>query len=1052
MRPKPTSQLVLAVAVLLLLAGPGPALSSGAPAPLDSSLDHQAGYWNTTFTDTASNSLDLSVFYPAREAGENTTKDVSAAPYPLMVIVNQPEIGPAFRYWRSYGEHLSQRGYTLAILDLAPYDAGDADQYDEMANATLDAIDEIADQADTSGSKLYGMVNTSAVAVAGHGQGAYVALLAAGTDDGGRLHATASMALRTPPGPAPTWGFMGPMEIPVVFLEVSTGTGQHANDALEAKASGYVSLLNIQGGNFSQFMDNSTLENDGDPEATINHTTQLDLVRRYLLAFLDFHLKHDALAASRLYGSQAAADLEDGTLLEWRYGVLDQGVEAIAPAEGARLPTGPLDICATVTNVGPFPMPLRNVTLEVARVLPGPVYQTVFGPLNRSVSAQSVGATGTVSWTPVLTVYGEYVAFFRMNDPDHNLTNNRVQSAFSVVPLMAPTIEHDPPASLELGRPYNLTCRLDAPSGIVDAFINFSDVDGFRSDLPLVEDPVSGDHYVNIPAPTSLGQVSYKIHAKAGNGASNVTNPYYIAVVDTTPPTIEHTQVWTHLPVMSEVELNATVTDAGGIDQVRLLYSDPSAGFRNVSCGRDGDLWFYPVVLGPGSGDMVYSFYALDSWGNEARTGDYIITLVDDEPPVIEPVTPDPVEMGDDLMLEARVTEVSVLTGVWVTYTRPGSAEEVNGTPDVLGDVYRLTVTNLTRAGTLTYAWWARDINGQTSTTGQLEVAIRDTVAPVISDVASGDAVVGSEPWVQARVEDAGGVASVTLEYTDVLGVEGSTAMTEVLPNVYEARIPSQSMGGAVTYVIVAKDPSDNRADTGERTMVVRDIEPPVISHTPPQDLVEGQELTFEAEVTDNVGVAEVWLYLRLSATASYRRLAMDNLEGDVYAYILEEGELAQPNVLYYFEAEDLPPSSNQVREPPGAPSTIFMLNVTERQMRLYGTVRASGGDPIEGAEVSLVGHDDPLTTGEDGAYEFSGLTSGPYILEVRADGFEGVSTNLVLSAETGDRELDVTLVPKRSTDGDGEDLPWTMMAALAIFAVVAILVLVTLRSMSRKG
>ncbi len=1051
MRSLPTSLVAVLVVAALMLPAPGMMWASGNPAPMDSNPDHQAGFLNTTFTDSASSSLDMTMFYPARTAGEDTIKDVSGAPYPGLLVVHDPTVGPTWTYWRSYGEHLSRRGYVVGLLDLEPYDGSTATDYDAMVNATLDAIEHIAVLDDTSGTNMYGMVNLSAMSVLGFGPGAAVALRAVLRDASDLVHGVIGIRMAQLEQGTGTihWG-TGGMDIPVMFLESSLDDTRNAEEAFDQKANGYVSLMNIDGANHTQFLDNSSVDSIS-PPADINHTDQLVLAKKYILAFLDFHMKGDTLAGSKIYGSQAAADLADGTLTDWRHGVLDQSIDAVNPTEGASFPDGPVAICATVSNVGPFPMPLRNVTLEVARVLPGPAYQTVFGPINRTVPAQTLGAETTVTWTPTLTVYGDYVAFLKMDDPDHNASNDRVQRGFSIVPLLRPTIDHDPPDSLELGEVYNLTCRIVSPSGIAEAHVNYSDEEGFRQELTLTEHPVTGDHYVHLPAPRSLGQVNYKIFAKATNGATNLTNPFYVAVVDTTPPRIEHSPPSTQLPVLSQVELNATVTDAGGIDKVHLLYTEPATGFHNVTCGRVGDLWFYPVILGPVGGMMEYSWYAVDTWGNDVTSPNYSIELVDDEPPVIVPVPPDPVELGEDVLLEARVTDSSLLEGVWVLLTRPGEDGEVNATPAFVNDLYRYTVTNLTAAGTLTYSWWARDMNGHTTTTGDLTVDVRDTTPPEISDIATGDAEVGKQPWVQANVLDAAGLDSVTLTYVDVGGTPGSIAMEEVLPDIYEARIPQQPMGGAISYRIVAVDPSGNQADSGDRTMVVRDLEPPVIVHVPPQDLVEGQEVTFEAEVTDNVGVAEVWLYLRLSSTASYRRLAMENVDGDVYGYTLAQGELLHPNVMYYFEAEDMPPSSNLVTDPDGAPAVSYLLNVTERLLRLNGTVKASGGDPIKGATVSLVGVGSSVTTDEEGRYEFTDLLSGPYIFEVTAEGYEGMSTNLILSAESGDRQLDVTLVPKVSSDGDDEGLPWTLVAALVIFGVIAIIIIIALRAGARR-
>lgn len=1050
MRSSSTSPLTVIALAFLLVFGTGLVMASEVPGPFESTVDHEAGYLNTTFTDSASNKLGITVFYPAQTEGENTTKDVSSAPYPLLLIIHHPGVRPPITYFGSYGEHLSKRGYVVALLDLGP-DQGASTDWDALVNSSLDALDHIADEDGTSGSNLYGMVDTSATTVLGHGRGGWIVMKAAQRDTEDRVHGVATIRLDKKPSAGSGEYWTEDMEIPVLLIEGSIGASVDSTDAFDQKPSGHISYVNIAGANFTQFTDDASFPWN-EPPASINHSDQMNLTKKYLLAFLDYHQKGDHLAASQLYGNEAAADLEDGTLADWRYGVLDQSVVMVNPSPDAVVPPGPLPICATVSNMGPFPMASRNVTLEVAKVVPGVrAFQWVYGPENRTTVAMPEGGDDTLQWTPTLVAYGDYVAFISMDDPDHNSTNDRAQLPFTVAPLFPPTIEHVPPTFLELGEVYNLTCRLQATSTIAEAFVDYGDEDGFRHELPLLEDPVSGDFYVHLPAPVTTGQVNYKIHVRAGNGAWNITNPYYIPVLDTTPPTIEHTPPWTQLPVLSTVELNSTVSDLGGIDEVRLLYSEPSTGFHSVMCGRQGDQWFYPVVLGPMSGTMVYSWQATDTWGNSADSPTFRVVIEDEGPPLIEPVPSDPIELGDDVVLEAKVTDDSLLDEVWVTYKRPGETEEVNGTPEALGILYRLTVVNLTSPGTLTYNWWARDVNGLTTTSGDLEVEILDTVPPEISDIAWGDAIVGLHPWVQAEVSDEGGLVSVVVEYIDVFGAEHSVEMEEVLPDIFQASLTSQTMGGAMTFSITATDPSDNSARSGERTMVVRDLDPPEIVHVPPQDLVEGQEVTFEAEVTDNVGVAEVWLYLRVTASASYRRLAMENVVDDIYAYTLAEGELSQPHVLYYFEAEDLPPSSNMATDPLGAPRVSYLLNVTGMEMTLSGIVKASGGDPIEGATVNLVGHDTEVDTDGNGSYEIPGLVAGSYIIEVGADGFEPFTTTVLLSAETGDRELDVTLVPRSTGGGEDEALPWMMIAALGIFAVIALLVLIMMRS-SAKG
>lgn len=173
---------------------------------------------------------------------------------------------------------------------------------------------------------------------------------------------------------------------------------------------------------------------------------------------------------------------------------------------------------------------------------------------------------------------------------------------------------------------------------------------------------------------------------------------------------------------------------------------------------------------------------------------------------------------------------------------------------------------------------------------------------------------------------------------------------------------------------------------------------------------------------------------------------------GDVYSYTLEEGQLQFPHVMYYFEAEDMPPSSNVARDPDGAPQVTYLLNVTEREMGIGGVVRASGGDPIKGATVKLVGRDASVQTGADGVYSFQGLLEGSYIIEARAEGYQAFSTTVILTLEGGDRTLDITMVPKESTGGEEGGVSWALLLAVVLFIAAAIIVVMVYRSSSRRG
>jgi len=981
-------------------------------SPMDSPVRFEAGHWNTSFTDSYGESLRATVYYPALIEGELTQKDTTGAPYPVLCFLPQEGVRPVYDHYGSYGHGLSRVGFITILVEMEAHE-GLADAYTRMANSTLDALDHIMVENGRPGSPIFAIANVSARAVAGHGTGAKVAILSGVLDGATNVSGVATLGLMdTGFGTPVASAMVGSLHMP---LHIQGGSRDGVADRLDwydsftNKVAGYVSLMVIGLGNNSFYQDARHPDelSAGDAPAEISREEQHNLSMDYLQAFLDLHLKGDTQAGDKL--------------------------------------------SATVTNIGPFPQAGRNVTLEVVKVVPGNnrALQRVFGPENRTTRSMATGTNDTVQWTPLLTSYGEHIAFIRMDDPDHNLSNDRDAVYFTVLPLSVPAIEHVPPETIELGEPYNLTCRLTEAGGVQRSFVNYTDVDNFQSDLPMTQVDATDTWYVVLSPPDAIGQVSYKINAQAMNGAWNVTNPFYVPVVDSQPPQIEHTPPGPELPVMAEFEINATITEHGGIEEVRLIYTEPASGAHNVTCGRDGDRWFYPLVLGPVEGVLEYTWYAKDTWGNEAQLGPIQVTMVDLGPPAIEVIEHDPIELGEDVTLEAEVTDDSVIDSVWVLYRLPGTDEDVNGTPDLVGQVWRLTIDTINVPGTLTYRWGAVDVNGHTVDSDEFDLGIADTSPPEISEVIVHNTTVGPQPTIEARVEDAGGIASVVVEYTDVNGEEGSAVMELMMVNYYRALLPVQPGSGLLTYRILASDAAGNDVETSARTAVIQDVDPPVIDHAPLSGLVEGQELEFIAQVTDNVDVKEVWLFLRTSVSGSFKRIAMEEGQDDVYSYVLPAGELLWPSVMYYFEAEDMPPSSNIALDPPDAPQYAYFPDVAELNLTLWGYVRTQSGKAVAGASVTVEGHEDLVVKSDDeGRYEIDFLTKGWWTITVIAKDWKDDGFDVEMTLEQELKRHDVQLVPENGGGEDGIDssLMTYITAVLIIASVVIIIYVFTLK------
>ena len=163
----------------------------------------------------------------------------------------------------------------------------------------------------------------------------------------------------------------------------------------------------------------------------------------------------------------------------------------------------------------------------------------------------------------------------------------------------------------------------------------------------------------------------------------------------------------------------------------------------------------------------------------------------------------------------------------------------------------------------------------------------------------------------------------------------------------------------------------------------------------------------------------------------------------DIYSYILPEGELLWPNVMYYFEAEDLPPSSNNVLDPPGAPQLAFFTDVAELNLTLWGYVRTPSGKAIVGASVIVEGHEDQVVkSDEEGRYEIDWLTKGWWTIMVSAEGYRDGAFDVEMTLEHESKRLEVQLVPEDAGGEDGEG-PSLMIYLAAVLIIASVIIVV---------
>ncbi|UCG69999.1 MAG: right-handed parallel beta-helix repeat-containing protein, partial [Thermoplasmata archaeon] len=429
----------------------------------------------------------------------------------------------------------------------------------------------------------------------------------------------------------------------------------------------------------------------------------------------------------------------------------------------------------------------------------------------------------------------------------------------------------------------NISCNVTDSDGVSEVRLNVTLPSGGNINISMVKG--TGNSWFDESLYSILGVYDYIIWAKDNAGVWNSSSGHSFTIQDTNPPSIFNVQ---NLPSPQQVggivNISCEVTDIVDVVEVWVNISFPGGGFNNASMTKDvGDAWFYESIYSL-LGGYSYTIWANDSSGNWGISINNNFQIIDSILPVISNVVdaPDPQLPGSSVNITCDVTDNLAVYGVWVNTTLPGGGyinTSMNKGPIdqwFLDSIY-------IPLGIYDYTIWANDTEDNWASSSGYTFTINDGNSPVISNVLdtpdpqeTGDLV-----NISCDVTDNVGVAEVWVNITLPSGGYSNVSMNRgagdqwFLESLY-------SPLGIYNYVIWANDTSNNWASSTGHSFEIRDTTLPVISNVldTPDPQETGDLVNISCDVTDNVGVAEVWVNITIPG-GGYSNASMNKGAGD---------------------------------------------------------------------------------------------------------------------------------------------------------------------------
>jgi len=305
------------------------------------------------------------------------------------------------------------------------------------------------------------------------------------------------------------------------------------------------------------------------------------------------------------------------------------------------------------------------------------------------------------------------------------------------------------------------------------------------------------------------------------------------------------------------------------VSDVYVYYWFGSGSAQNESMSQVGSTDYYEkeITIPSDSTDMLhYNISAVDTASNWVETGQKDVTIYDDDGPVISDVTdePDPQVSGGNVNISCDVDDNIALNEVWVNVSGPAGFTTVNTTMGVDATGRYYYNETYTVVGTYDYFIWANDTSSNSAMSTIEHFGIATDGAPSITDNSPDSANTTDDFIVNVSVSDVDGVSSVWVEYWFGSGSKTNIPMTNTAGNYWEndsISIPYDS-DDDLFYNISAVDTYGFWGHLVNQQVVVSDNISPVISDdNTPVSAGTGNSFIFNATVTDNVDVSDVYVY-----------------------------------------------------------------------------------------------------------------------------------------------------------------------------------------------
>ncbi len=370
----------------------------------------------------------------------------------------------------------------------------------------------------------------------------------------------------------------------------------------------------------------------------------------------------------------------------------------------------------------------------------------------------------------------------------------------------------------------------------------------------------SGTYTLTISVPTdSTDALHYLFRAVDHAGTWENSSIIDVTVSDNDAPTFGTDTTPAGCTTGEPFTFGVSASDNIELSKVEVEYWYGAGGHTITSMKGPGPFSLAITVPTDSTQTLHYFFNASDEAGNHIKTAQKDVVVSDNDlPSFISDDTSTSGTTGDALLFNVSIVDNVGVGSIWVEY-RYGTGTASNISMSGTGP-YKLEVTIPSGSlDSLFYLFHASDLSENWIETSTREVTILDNDRPWFgADVTPTLGTTGDEVVLSIEVTDNIELGNVHAEYWFGSGARHNETMSGSGTYTIDVGALYYSTD-ALSYIFHAVDSSGNWNETERKNVTIHDNDlPMIILDSTPTSSATGDQLIFNAQVTDNIAVMNV--------------------------------------------------------------------------------------------------------------------------------------------------------------------------------------------------